>query len=162
MKKILLALLLAVSMVGFVEAADKKKKKKKKDRAKVATPVKENDHAALFEEASGKVVMIRMDSMQTRILQKKRQKGRKRVRRGTVREEDMDAVQRAPIYLSAKQIKAINDVLDLKRKKWPKRVIVYVDLEDMKPRKGHEGLWIKRAAVQFSKVNPSDPNPAKK
>ncbi|MDF1666847.1 MAG: hypothetical protein P1V97_34175, partial [Planctomycetota bacterium] len=60
MKKMLLALLVTVSMVGFAQAADKKKKKKKKkDRAKVATPVKENDHAALFEEASGKVVMIR-------------------------------------------------------------------------------------------------------
>ena len=161
MKKMLLALLLAVSMVGFVDAADKKKKKKKKkDKAKVQTPVKENDHAALFEEASGKVVMIRMDSVQTRVLQKKRKKERKRVKRG-VREEDLAAVQRAPIYLNVNQVKAINDVLDLKRKKWPKRIILYVNLEDMKPRKGKEGLWIKRAAVQFSRVNPSDPKPGK-
>ncbi|MDF1666846.1 MAG: hypothetical protein P1V97_34170, partial [Planctomycetota bacterium] len=91
-----------------------------------------------------------------------RNKNRKRTKRGTIPEEAMEAAQRAPIYLSVKQIKAINDVLDLKRKKWPKRVLVYVNLEDMKPRKGKEGLWIKRAAIQFSKTNPSDPNPGKK
>jgi hypothetical protein len=160
MKKLILALLLAVTMVGFVEAGDKKKKRKKKEKAKAVVPIKENALAALIEEASGKVVWIKLDGLQTRILTKKRQKERKRVKRGR-REEDLYDSQRAPIYLSMNQLKAIVNVTESKRKKWPKRVTLYVNLEEMQKRPEKDGLWIKRAAVQFDRKSPSDPAPGK-